>query len=126
MPIRSYTRDDERQRITVVGDGPLTAADLIGVINRQIADNAWGYGLLYEATALPEAMDSLIVHLQEVAKGLGPRGPVAVVSRGPDRLNIARYLDELGTAGALALFSNRGSAEHWLDARLRERNAKPI
>ena len=125
MAIRSYTRDDQRRRITVVGDGPLTAGDLIGVVNRQIADSAWSYGLLYEATALPEAMDSLIVHLQDVAKTLGPRGPVAVVSRGPDRLNIARYLDELGTSGGLALFSNRGSAEHWLETQLRERKPQP-
>ena len=49
MPIRSYTRDTARRRIVVIGDGPLTAAELISVVNRQIADNAWTYGVLYEA-----------------------------------------------------------------------------
>ncbi len=117
MPVRSYTRDDARRRIEVIGDGPLTADDLIGVLRRQIADNAWTYGLLYEATARPEAIDALLVHLREASSRLGPRGPVAVVSQGPDAVNIARYMASANVE--IALFVNRRSAEEWLDTRQR-------
>jgi len=112
MPIRSYSRDDVRRRIEVIGDGPLSAGDLISVVRRQIADRAWTYGLLYEATALPEAIDELLVHVPEASATLGP---VAVVSQGPDAVNIARYM--ASATVEIALFVNRRSAEEWLDAR---------
>jgi len=118
MPIRSYSRDDVRRRIEVIGDGPLSADDLISVVRRQIADNAWTYGLLYEATALPEAIDALLVHVREASASLGPRGPVAVVSQGPDAINVARYMASANVE--IALFVNRRSAEEWLDSRARE------
>jgi hypothetical protein len=123
MPIRSYTCDAARRRITVIGDGPLTAADLISVVTRQIADDAWSYGLLYEATAMPEAMDALIAHLKKVAPARGPRGPVAVVSLGPDAMNIARYIAGTSAPGPIAVFSNRHNAEDWLEAQMRARSS---
>ena len=119
MPIRSYTRDAARRRIVVIGDGPLTADDLIGVVNRQVSDNAWTWGLLYEATAAPEAIDALLVHLRQIAPGLGPRGPVAVVSLGPDAANVARYV--ASAAGEIAVFVSRRAADTWLDDRQNQR-----
>ncbi len=115
MPILSYTRDNARRRIVVIGDGPLTAEELISVVNRQIADNAWTYGLLYEATAGPEAIDGLLDHLRQTAPSLGRRGPVAVVSQGPDAANVARYVTS--AAGEIAVFVSRQNAEAWLDER---------
>ena len=119
MPIRSYTRDVARRRIVVIGDGPLTAEDLIGVVNRQVSDNAWTYGLLYEATAAPEAIDALLAHLRQIAPALGPRGPVAVVSLGPDAANVARYV--ASAAGEIAVFVSRRAADTWLDDRQNQR-----
>jgi len=115
MPIRSYTRDVGRRRIVVIGDGPLTAEDLIGVVNRQVSDNAWTYGLLYEATAAPEAIDPLLVYLRQAGRSLGPRGPVAIVSLGPDAANVARYM--ASAEGEIAVFTSRRAAETWLDDR---------
>ena len=115
MPIRSYTRDVARRRIVVIGDGPLTAEDLIGVVNRQVSDNAWTYGLLYEATAAPEAIDPLLVYLRQAGRSLGPRGPIAVVSLGPDVDNVARYV--ASSEGEIAVFTSRRAAETWLDNR---------
>ena len=115
MPIRSYTLDDARRRIVVIGDGPLTAEELISVVSRQVSDDAWTYGLLYEADAGPEAINVLRVHLQQTARSLGPRGPVAVVSRGPDAANVAWYMTS--AAGEIGVFAHRQDAEAWLDER---------
>ena len=54
---------------------------------------------------MPEAIDVWLVHLRQTACSLGPGGPVAVVSQGPDAENVARY--STCAAGAMAVFASR-------------------
>jgi hypothetical protein len=50
MPIE-YQRDDVKRRINVTATEPVTSEDLIELTNRQAAEGAWAYGMLYDATA---------------------------------------------------------------------------
>ena len=43
-----YLCDEDHQVVTVVVHERLTADDLITIVNRQVDDKAWSFGLLYD------------------------------------------------------------------------------
>ena len=84
MAIR-YERHDERRRINILTSADVTHEEVIGALDRQAAEGAWSYGVLYDARAsryTPSADEfrSLILRVGELTARYGPRGPVAFQS----------------------------------------------
>jgi hypothetical protein len=81
MPI-AYERDDQRRLITVTVTEPYSVDDILGVIDRQAAEDTWGYAMLYDLRAVTLA--STEADLQEIANrvkvvgGGRERGPVGM------------------------------------------------
>jgi hypothetical protein len=48
MPIQ-YLLDDTKRRIRLVLADPITVAELLASVERQLADGAWSYGTLVDA-----------------------------------------------------------------------------
>jgi hypothetical protein len=64
MPIM-YERDDERRLITVTVTEPLSVDDILGVIDRQAAEDTWEYAILYDQRGLTHV--STEADLQQMA-----------------------------------------------------------
>jgi hypothetical protein len=120
MPIH-YDRDDKKRRILVTSEGAVTVEDTLAMIERQAADGAWTYHMLFDTRAsdsLP-TIDELRRLLQRVGAltiKYGPRGPVAMVVVNPALYEITgRYARLAGlTALRVGLFMTPGEAEEWL------------
>ena len=81
MPI-DYQRDDRRRLITVTLTDPFSSDELASQTDRQWADGAWDYAILYDSRATreirpPEEIQQIIDHTRSVG-GEHPRGPVGV------------------------------------------------
>ena len=90
MPVR-YDRDDARRLITVTVTDPYKLDEILGVINRQAAERAWEYAMLFDLrtatnlTKLAEAQGQLLDRVR-LAGGARQRGPVglAIAPRSDD------------------------------------------
>jgi len=112
--------DRARMRLVATGEGNITVSDLRAVVDQQLADGTWRYGLLYDfigATAAVTAteMRALAAHIEALPSP--KRGPVAVVTEHPALFGMARMYSMLTEAAGLRfqVFRDRPSAEHWLD-----------
>jgi len=121
----SYERDDARRRIVVTVEGDVSAAEALGIVNRQLADGAWTYGVLYDArndTSQPSTADvrSIVEHVGRCIAQHGPRGPVAIVTRNPSNYGMARMYSTLGEPVKLTVevFREIVEAEAWLVSQL--------
>jgi hypothetical protein len=104
MPVR-YDRDDRRRLITVTVSDPYTVADVIAVIDRQVAEHTWEYALFYDLRGVSAKRDlrqgpMLAAHVESVSAGRR-RGPVGIaIDPDTDRflasLDYARSVSELG------------------------------
>jgi hypothetical protein len=85
MPIE-YERDDQHRLIAVTVTEPYTVADILSVIDRQMADDTWGYATLYDwgaVTRLPaEAEVRQAAERVKTVGGGRERGPVGVIAIG--------------------------------------------
>jgi hypothetical protein len=84
MPI-TYQRDDQRRLITVTVNGPWSADDISGVIDRQAEEDTWEYALLYDlremtAVSIEGDLQQIADRVQKVGAGRR-RGPVGVAIR---------------------------------------------
>src|SRR5204863_4521364 len=87
MPIH-YERDDRKRRIVITSAGPVTAADALAIIDRQAAEGAWTYSVLYDTRAgldlpTPADLHQLLLRVGVLTTKHGPRGPVAFVVHDP-------------------------------------------
>ena len=77
----TYERDDARRLITVGVTDSYDRRDILQVIERQAAEDTWGYALLYDlrATSHDPTEEDLqyFMHAVQAVNGEGPRGPVA-------------------------------------------------
>jgi len=127
-----YARDDASRRITVTTSGPLTLADVLANIDRQILEGTWTYAMLYDTgdaglLPTPEDIDCIIGVVRAAAKRLGRRGPVAIVSRSPTAIEAAReYSVVEHDVGAVGFFRHLDEAELWLDGEMRTRGDRPL
>jgi hypothetical protein len=83
VPI-TYERDDERRLITVTVTEPYTIDDILRAVDRQSAENTWGYAMLYDLRAqmtIPADLQPAADYVKAVAKGRA-RGPVGVAISG--------------------------------------------
>ena len=116
-----YARDDAKRRLTITTSGPVTLADILDNIDRQVREGTWTYAVMYdtgEASAIPtpEEIDRVIGAVRALAVRLGQRGAVAIVSRNPRAFEAAReYAVVEHDVGAVGFFREVDSAERWLD-----------
>jgi hypothetical protein len=118
----TYRRDDRRGRIVASAFGDMSLAALGTMIERQIADAAWTYALLFDARAVTAALPdddilALVDHVRALSAANGPRGPVAIVTRdrtlGRKLLRYARLVARFGVR--FQVFDGVTPAERWLD-----------
>jgi len=80
----TYVRDDERQLITVTVSTPYDTDDILRAIDRQAAEDTWGYAMLYDLRAqewTPIDSPRVAAHVKTVAHGR-ERGPVGLAIGG--------------------------------------------
>ena len=121
MPIR-YERDDRRRRINILSAGEVTTDQVLGMIDRQAAEGAWSYAVLYDARASARAptgddLRVLLLRVGELTARYGPRGPVAFVTTSARLARAGRAYASVGelTALQMKVFASVADAEQWLD-----------
>ena len=124
MPFE-YTKDDEKRRIRILVRDPISEAEAIAVIDRQAADRAWDYGVLYDARSYLNRMLSdlpkIAAHVRDLASQHGPRGPVAIVTRDATMVGVGQIYAGLGEKAGfeVQVFWDVDEAERWLESRKR-------
>jgi hypothetical protein len=115
-----YERDDATRRIVIAVTGPLTVADILGVVDRQVDEGAWNYACIYdrrEMTTGPATADvpPIARYVRQLEATFGPRGPVAVVC---DHTGSVEMYWRLGKHVGLLfeVFEEIRDAERWLEA----------
>lgn len=118
-----YVRDDVARRIRVRVLEPLPADDLLAIVDRQIAEGAWAFGLVYDLRALtgthaasPADARLATERSLEYQRQHGPRGPVAVVTRDVKMIGLGQaHAHEAARRGVeVQVFWDLAEAEHWL------------
>jgi hypothetical protein len=125
----AYNRDRALKRIVVGVSGEVSMDDLIAVVNRQAADDAWEYALLYDLRDAPvlhvdaDDIRRLVEYVRSAGVGRAPRGPVAVVATEPAHFGLARMYSMLAEDARLEVevFRTLEEAEQWLASRLARR-----
>ena len=118
MSIR-YERDDASRRVVITVEGPFAAADFLAVMERQRADGAWTYGMLYDLRGMTgePAIDDLRQFMSEAERATQPRGPIAILATDPVIYGRACTYAALTRATlTVEVFRNRDEAEWWLTA----------
>jgi hypothetical protein len=122
MPIH-YERDDKKRRILTISEGDVTLDDTLGVIDRQVADGAWTYRMLFDTRASPslptlDELQQVVRHVGILTTRYGPRGPVALVVVDPALFAIGDRYARLAdlTSLRVGLFATPREAEEWLSA----------
>jgi hypothetical protein len=120
MPIH-YERDDKKRRILAISEGAVTVDETLAVIDRQAADGAWTYQMLFDtraSDALPtiHELRQLLQRVGALTIKYGPRGPVAMVVVNPALYEITGRYARLAdlTALRVGLFMTTREAEEWL------------
>ena len=81
MPI-TYECNDQRRLITVTVTEPYSVTDILGVIDRQAAEGAWGHATLYDLRGMRDMspkidLEQMADRVRAVAAGC-ERGPVGI------------------------------------------------
>ncbi len=117
-----YARDDTRGRIRVVAHSPLQAADLVAILDRQVSEGTWSFGILYDLSGIQGATaraDSLVISdlVRSYVRTYGERGRVAMVTRDAMMRGVGQtYAQDVAPSGvSIQLFGDLADAESWLD-----------
>jgi hypothetical protein len=85
VPI-TYDRDDDRRLIIATATEPYTADDILAVIDRQAAEDTWGYATVYDWRAVTHVPTDHEVHQAadrvKIVGGGRERGPVGIIAIG--------------------------------------------
>ena len=105
----------------------MTLADTIAVLDRQAADGAWSYGVLYDTrggvgTPTVADVNAMVLHVGRLTTRYGPRGPVALVVA-QDLVGMGKRYAKLGhlTSLQVEMFGSVAEAEDWLAGESRGR-----
>ena len=80
MPI-TYVRDDQRRLITLTATEPYSVGDILSMIDRQAAEDTWGYAMLYDLRAVTLSSEVDVERMAARVQVLGDgrqRGPVGI------------------------------------------------
>lgn len=121
MPL-NYNCDHAARRLTVVSVGAVTREETLAMIDRQLAEGAWSFGVLYDlrqGTTMPtsEDLQRTVLHVGRLTTKHGPRGPVALVVSDPQLSMLATWYGSLGdlTGLKVQVCTSVEEADHWLD-----------
>jgi hypothetical protein len=120
MPFQ-YARDDARRRITMTASDPLTMGERIAVLEHQLADDAWTYGVIIDARSMAPfrpkltEMQAVTSRLAELVAVHGPRGPVAIVSRQTSVITASCLHNSMGVRTPIEVFWQLDDAQTYLD-----------
>ena len=126
MPI-DYHRDDQRRLITVTLTDPFSFGELLRQTDRQWAEHAWEYAVLYDVRSVLHVspageLQQLVDHTHLIGGGR-PRGPVGVAI--PPRPEILRRGLQLTAAGGprrdIEILLSEEQLEDWLARHARRR-----
>jgi hypothetical protein len=124
MPIL-YERNEAKRRVVETSVGTITLKDILNVLERQIADNAWSYGVLADARAATKGPTSAELHKVLMRIGAltlerGPRGRTAVVITDQKKAQMGEKFARLSELAAydVKVFDNIDAADRWLDLAL--------
>jgi hypothetical protein len=102
----------------------VTRDETFAVIDRQAAEGAWSYRVLYDARAgtnapTEEDIRRMVLHVGGLTTRHGPRGPVALVVSDPHLVMMGGWYACLGELAALrfAVFKTVEEAEDWLETQ---------
>ena len=116
-----YARDEALRRIRVVGLRRYQLPDVVALLERQVADGAWGYGALIDLRVgmlPPDDVQAVVRYIEHLSHQHGPRGPVALVAA--DQQTAQAYaLDSARIGQAVEVFRYAFQAERWLDEQTR-------
>ena len=126
MPFQ-YVRDDVTRRVRIMLSGPITVAELIASLERQLAEGTWLYGVLVDARSIPDGLTPPDVRLfvsrvRELVDAHGPRGPVAFVAKEAGLIGSAqKSVFFSGKTDFLEVFWDISEANLWLDEQMAQR-----
>ena len=117
-----YSCDDDHQVVTVAVRERLTAGDLIAIVNRQVDDRAWTFGLLYDYRTMwvppsPQEIEVASAYVHQQIRLHGRRGPVALVVAGGPVVDVAATYALNARGFAVAVFWGVAEARSWLSAQ---------
>ena len=118
MP-HTYESDDDRRLITVKLIEPSSVDDILSAVDRQAAEDTWGYAMLYDMRAVtnPSTEADLQVPARVKAAGGGrPRGPVGLaVGAQPDQFRMGlRYTNLTRTLMTVEVLLTPAQVDDWL------------
>ena len=97
MPI-TYERDDQRRLVAVTVTEPFSVDELLGVIDRQAAEDTWAYAMFYDLrllTTIDLDLQQLAEHVRRVGGGRD-RGPVGIaISNRPELFRLGLKYSEM-------------------------------
>jgi hypothetical protein len=117
----TYERDDAIRRIVITVTGPLLAADILGVVDRQVHEGTWDYACLYDRRQMtmgPSTLDvaPIVRYIRQLETVYGSRGPVAVVADHTGSVGVyLRLSKHVGLS--FEVFDDIDDAERWLAER---------
>jgi hypothetical protein len=121
MPF-DYRRDDEQCIIRLTAVEPVGLLDVTLVLDRQLAEGTWRYGMLVDARrAILSRKDSqsLQEHIRKLAAEHGPHGPVALVTRLGEGTPQAYGIGSVRAGLPFDVFWDIEEAEKWLGSHPR-------
>ena len=117
----TYTRDDTKRRIRVTSTGPLTLAESIDALARQVHEGTWTYTSLLDLRRgmldSKEDLLALSLHIEELTRDHGRRGPVAIVVREAASVGRAQSYMRRVKEETIEVFWDVAEATAWLDAQ---------
>jgi len=124
MPI-DYRRDDDLRLVTVTVTEPYDFQDLLAMLDRQSAENAWQYALFYDMRATTERtanqIEELVARVREIGMGRA-RGPVGVAIAPRPQVVRSTVLNAARSAGRLSfeMLLTTQQIQNWLAERKKE------
>jgi hypothetical protein len=120
----NYVADTQRRIVRVTARQLLTGADLIGIIDRQVREGRWSFGMLYDLRRTDritsrEDAETVVDHVQELVSLHGPRGPVALVTNRADMVATGQiYAFRTMRSMEMEVFWDLQEADAWLAGRV--------
>jgi hypothetical protein len=119
MPL-AYDRDDVKRRVVATYTGSFQVADTIALLERQLEDGTWTYGLLIDTrgmTGRPTPSD--LREFMKLESGTDSeqrsRGPLAIVATDATIYSAACVYALMGRSKRkIEAFRDRGDADRWL------------
>jgi hypothetical protein len=119
----TYACDAGARIIRVVARQTLTVDEVVGIIDRQVAEGRWSFGMLYDLRRVEASLSKqdgarVAEHANSMGAANGPRGPVALVASTQMVGARAVYAIRTRQTQQVEVFWDADEAQRWLTGRL--------